>query len=172
MILDRAQEIKSRFCYDPITGVVMAIRAYGKILEEPRSVGWTTGHGYIRMQCGEKHEYAHLIAYVITNGQLPDTGFRIDHINRNRSDNRACNLRVVDGSEHCANRDKSSSNRSGRKGVTWNKRRSLWQMSIQYRGRRITRLFDSLDAAAEYYDFCAENFDKEYFATNAMLESG
>lgn len=166
---EREEEIKARFCYDAKTGVVMATYAYGRQLVTPRPVGWKTSHGYIRMQCGKKHEYAHVIAWVIRNGSLPEKGLRIDHINRDRSDNRECNLRLVDGSEHCANRSQNSSCKSGRKGVCWSKRSSMWQMSIQYRGRRITKLFYDLDAAANYYDSCAKNFDEEYFATNAML---
>lgn len=60
-----------------------------------------TGHcvdGYIRIHLridyGSKTVKAHRIVWIAKNGPVK-CGYHIDHINRDRSDNRLCNLRMV-----------------------------------------------------------------------------
>ena len=43
----------------------------------------------------------------------------VDHINRNRYDNRRCNLRYVNPTENARNTSKSKANTSGIIGVWW-----------------------------------------------------
>src|SRR3990167_1012358 len=49
-------------------------------------------------------------------------GKEIDHINRNKLDNRRENLRFVTRSINCFNVDIDKANKSGFKGVSWDKR--------------------------------------------------
>ena len=66
-----------------------------------------TDHGYVML--GDK--YLHRL---ILN---PSTDMQIDHINKNKLDNRRCNLRVCTNSENQMNRGKTRANTVGVKGV-------------------------------------------------------
>lgn len=56
----------------------------------------------------------------------------IDHINRNRLDNRKCNLRIVTPSENSVNSNISKSNNSWCKWVRYCKTNKKWISRIQY----------------------------------------
>ena len=71
-----------------------------------------------------------------------------DHINRNRLDNRKCNLRIVDSKENILNRGLNKNNTSGYKGVYLCKRDSLWHAQIM-NNRKAMSLgrFENIDDA-------------------------
>lgn len=58
--------------------------------------------GYRRGMLDQKMLYAHRAAVAIATGKWPDG--EVDHINRNKSDNRADNLRVVTHQQNAMNR--------------------------------------------------------------------
>lgn len=57
----------------------------------------------------------HRVVWVHVNGEIPD-GFDVDHINRVRTDNRPCNLRLVSRTENLHNSD-GRKNSTGLAGV-------------------------------------------------------
>jgi hypothetical protein len=61
---------------------------------------------------------------------------QVDHINRNRLDNRRSNLRIVTQAENLHNKSRYKSNKSGYPGVKWNKRLEKWQAQITRNGVR------------------------------------
>lgn len=54
----------------------------------------------------------------------------IDHVNRDKNDNRKCNLRVCDLYENARNSSIAKNNTSGFIGVSYNKQRKEWKASI------------------------------------------
>lgn len=64
-------------------------------------------------------------------------GYVVDHINRQRSDNRKKNLRIVTYQENSRNCSLSSRNTSGCIGVTWNSGKIKWQATIRVDGKLI-----------------------------------
>lgn len=124
------QYIKSRFDYDPETGLLK----WKPVADN--SSGWNTKYagtypsatdslGYIRAKItlGEWSGYCsvHRICFFIHNGYLPEV---VDHVNGDVKDNRACNLRAADFERNTWNRKPNEGTLTGRKGVN----------AIKYRG--------------------------------------
>lgn len=66
--------------------------------------------------------------------QAPE-GKEIDHINRDKLDNRRSNLRIVTRNENQWNRGLSRNNRSGIKGVSFIQKCKKWYASIWYESK-------------------------------------
>ena len=72
----------------------------------------------------------------------------VDHINRNRADNRISNLRLVSSTENKHNTGLRKNNRSGCSGVCFNNYHGRWDARIRVDGRRINLgRYTSLDDA-------------------------
>lgn len=99
-------------------------------LEEIKSHYWYLGaKGYWMSQCtyqnGEnKHLKMHKILCRTEDGQV------VDHINRDKNDNRKCNLRACTITENNRNSTIAKNNTSGVIGVTWNKERKKWKAYV------------------------------------------
>ena len=72
----------------------------------------------------------------------------IDHINRNRCDNRIKNLRMIKKSENPINCSVYSNNKSGHKGISWLERLQKWQVNIQHKKiNYYVGVFENIDDA-------------------------
>jgi hypothetical protein len=93
----------------------------------------------------KKHYKTHRLVYLMFYGYIPK---EIDHIDGNSLNNRIENLRPASRSEQCCNTKLRKNSTSGIKGVTWDKSRNKWIVSINkdkktmFRGR-----FDDLELA-------------------------
>jgi len=72
---------------------------------------WTKGWkdkstGYMRIQINRKRFYVHRLVMEAFVGECPE-GMSVDHINRDRTDNRRCNLRFASAKEQCMNSSKA-----------------------------------------------------------------
>ncbi len=67
------------------------------------------------------------------HGYLPEV---LDHINRDRVDNRTDNLREATASENSQNQSMYKNNKSGFKGVSWFKRDKKWVAQIKIDGKK------------------------------------
>ena len=98
--------------YDPITGFL-----FWNIPRQKVQVGQKAGNlhhkGYINLEINGKHYAAHRLVWYYVTGN-PPVG-QIDHINRNRADNRFENLREATSSQNRAN--SKHTNKHGVKGV-------------------------------------------------------
>ncbi len=80
----------------------------------------------------------------------------VDHINRNRLDNRRENLRICTHSQNGMNKDVVASNKSGFKGVSWHTRSKKWVAQIQLnKTRKHLGYYETPEAAAFAYDEAA-----------------
>lgn len=95
----RLQELMT---YDPETGIFTRIKPAG-----PKKAGSTVGwldvdHGYMRCSVDHVIYQQHRLAWLYMTGEWPPA--QIDHIDRNRSNNRWSNLRCVTSQQNAFNR--------------------------------------------------------------------
>lgn len=84
---------------------------------------------------------------------VPD-GYYVDHVNRNKLDNRRDNLRLASKGQNAINSKVPSNNTSGAKGVTWDKSKQRWQAQIVYQQKfvfigRYKKVEDAIEARRE-----------------------
>lgn len=95
---------------------------------------------------------AHRVAWAIHHGSWPKN---IDHINGDRGDNRASNLRDVETRENNKNLKIPRNNTSGHMGVYWHSRAKIWSARVQVNGESIhLGCFDSREAAVSARASC------------------
>ena len=101
---------------------------------------------------------AHRLAWLMHHGHWPE--LEIDHINRDRADNRISNLRQVSKAENQFNTGIKADNTSGYRGVSYDKKRSRWYASCIVRGKNFfLGYFDTAEEAGAV----AEAFRKENY---------
>ena len=155
------ETLKSRLHYDPETGVFTRLVSNSNRFSVGSMAGSlhkSNNSVYILIDC--KRYLAHRLAWLYVHGIFPPKD--IDHINRDPSDNRICNLRMATHAENHQNRSTPSNNTSGHIGVSLRKSSQKWEAYIKLNSKRIhigyfTDLNDAISArkAAElkYHTF-------------------
>lgn len=86
----------------------------------------------------------------------------VDHINHNLLDNRKKNLRLASSKEQKFNTKLRVDNKSGHRGIYWDKERSKWHVNIRNGDKRVTKRFDDFDEAVKFVDKIFEKWHKEF----------
>ena len=105
------QEIIDKLEYNPDTGIFKWRIDVSKRIKTG-SVAGSDSHGYIDIVYKRKHYLAHRLAWFIMTGEIP---YIIDHINRDKKDNRIANLRNVDQSINNLNKPRNKGVRKQRR---------------------------------------------------------
>jgi hypothetical protein len=145
-------DIASRLCYVPETGDLIwkTSKNPGKS-KVGQSLRYVDPLGYIAVQIDKVKYRGHRLAWLLYYGEWPDKF--VDHINRNRSDNRISNLRLVTSTEHAHNCEKQRNNTSGYRGVSVHNQSGKWQVQIGRNGKKLCLgLFATPKDAALAYD--------------------
>lgn len=127
--------LRELFDYNPETGVFTRLKLSGRRAKLTDPVGTPDGFGYLRVTIDSSKERLHRLAFLYMTGVLP--GLEVDHINRNRSDNRWINLRLVTPMQNRQNLSLDSRNSSGATGVTWFAPSASWRVRIAVAGKTI-----------------------------------
>jgi len=95
----------------------------------------------------------HRLAWFMTFGEVPKD--QIDHINRDRTDNRIVNLRNVSNAENARNRGLHKKNISGTAGVSWKASRNKWlaRVKVDYQEHYIGYFTDAAQARIAVIEF-------------------
>jgi hypothetical protein len=145
--------LRAAFNYDPTTGVFTRKKKWGS-----KSVGSVVGGlsraGYVQINFNGRTHTAQRLAWLYVHGRWP-AGV-IDHINRNRADNRVKNLRDVSSSKNAHNSDARQNSQSNVKGVSLRSLRNgrrpkkAWRADIMVNGTRkfLGNFYTVEDAAA------------------------
>lgn len=103
--------------------------------------------GYIYISLGGERYLLHRIIWKAVTNKDPDG--EIDHINGDRADNRAKNLRCISHQDNGKNQGRRKDNTSGINGVSWCKQTKRWLVviSIDGKARHVGRFSDISEAA-------------------------
>lgn len=155
---------KKYLSYDPETGIFRWTKVRPGRGVFGAEAGTLERKGYLRIKVAGERVLAHRIAWYFIYGKFPS--HQVDHINQNKSDNRAINLRRATNLQNQANRGKNKNNTSGFKGVSWRKDNRKWKASIAVNGKKMSLgHFDSAEKAAKAYEVAAKKFFGEYACT-------
>lgn len=143
-------ELHRLLSYDPDTGVfVWRVSASYRVM--PGQQAGTISHkGYIKIQCRTKMYLAHRLAWLYMTGEWPPA--QIDHINRQKGDNRFANLRAVSASQNVRNTGIRSDNTSGYKGVSFWAHQGKWASQLRVADKNhLLGMFETPEAAHNRY---------------------
>lgn len=127
----------------------------------------TNNEGY-RTGCIAKARIkAHQLAVALSTGAWPNGD--VDHIDGDKANNAAANLRVVTHQQNTMNRARHKNGKSRFKGVAWNENLKKWTAQINLRGRRwYLGAFCYEIEAALAYNKAAEEIHGEFARTNEV----
>lgn len=108
----------------------LLIRRRGRKDYVGRAAGCVAPNGYRVIGVGQSRYYAHRLIYLYHYGVMPK---EIDHINRNRLDNRIENLRSVTRAENMMNKEFSHKPNGS---VCWDKTHGRWKARVQCGGKK------------------------------------
>jgi hypothetical protein len=94
--------------------------------------GTRRSDGYLNVMVDGKFYRAHRLIFLYHFGYLPEN--EVDHIDRDRLNNKIENLREASKSCNARNSTQRSQTASGVKGVSWNKSAQKWQAQIMVNG--------------------------------------
>ena len=99
----------------------------------------------------------------------PDKYMLIDHLDGNSLNNQKNNLRICTNSQNLMNRLIYINNKSGFKGVYWNKRSAKWMAYISFDNKMLyLGLFNNLKDAARAYNAAAIKYHGEFANLNKI----
>lgn len=126
------EQILSELVYEESSGVFYRKNPDNRT-NDRGIAGYKKSNGYITISLNNTAYYAHRLAWVVTYGYNPDS--ILDHINRDRSDNRIGNLRLATKSSNALNTGLRKDNSIGFKGVYWHKKAGKWIVEGKLRGK-------------------------------------
>ena len=142
------ERLKELLGYDPETGVFIWKVANTNRIRVGGVAGYLHHSGYLNISINGKTYQSHRLAFLYMEGYLPEND--VDHIDRNRSNNKWKNLREVSRSCNLRNCKIRETNKSGITGVCFNKRDKKWMATIRIPKQNINLgYFDNLTNAAK-----------------------
>jgi len=165
--LERLKEILS---YDPETGLWTRLVSRGAM--QAGDIAGCLDEGYVRLRVDGKIYRSSRLAWFYMTGVWPPA--EVDHIDRDRANDRWANLRIATRSQNNCNRGVFSNNQIGVKGISRHDRPRLkpFKASIKVNSRsKSIGYFETVDLASAAYEAAArENFG-EFAAEKQPLTS-
>lgn len=154
------ERLRSLLDYNPETGSMVWKISSNSRMHVGAEAGTIAKTGY-RIVCIDYKQYlAHRLAWFYVYGSWPK---EIDHIDRDRSNNKLANLRLATRSQNNMNTKRRSDNKSGVTGVTWHKGSQKWRATIHKGGKQVqVGMFATIEEAAKAYQEAANEMHGEF----------
>lgn len=147
---DDAMRITSLGCLNIRKDLCVLVKEY---------IGWSNGKSRFK---------AHYVSRVVMKAPK---GVEVDHVNRNRLDNRKCNLRIATRTQNEVNKGKRSGSKNKMKGVQHvpRNRKNPWMATVSINNRaKHLGYFPSEIAAARAYNEAVRKIHGDYAYTNPV----
>lgn len=175
--LPEAELLHKIFFYDQETGILTyADRSDDMFLSTRSAKSWRTkysgqiagsiveydGRKYIQIQLYKEKYVAHRIIWKMHYWKEPPE--ILDHIDGDGTNNRISNLREATIYQNGWNAKKSSRNKSGYKGVSFNREKNKWRAAIRINKRDILiGYYKSIEDAAQAYQKASAQYHGEFY---------
>lgn len=155
------QKLNEIINYDPGSGEFAWKIKIGPRCKVGAALGRVRYDGYLDTQIAGRKYLLHRLAWLYVTGGWPK--IQIDHKDGNRANNRFENLREATASQNSCNRQLSSENCSGFKGVYWHAANRKWCAQIKVAGRRkFLGSFATIHLACDAYAEAARSMHGEF----------
>lgn len=114
----------------------------GRITSIGDVAGNINNNGYIRVYANKTAYVAHRLVWCLCSGEDLLSDLVIDHIDRNKSNNKIDNLRLVTWSTNAFNKDLDKNNKSGVSGVFWCNNTLMWIAVNKHNRRYFNKTFN------------------------------
>ncbi len=138
--------VRSFFDYNETTGHLLWKTRMSNRVNYGDVAGFINPDGYVEIRVDNKLYYAHRLVWLWYYGY--DSEYDIDHIDRNKHNNKISNLRETTQQCNTINTGNFSHNTSGVKGVSWDNKKGIWfaQMKVNQKTRGLG-LYNEFDDA-------------------------
>lgn len=164
--LDRLNQLVT---YDSVNGVLRWAARRGRVGPGER-VGGVDREGYRRVRIDNRQYLEHRLVWLWHHGSFPRI---LDHIDRDRCNNRIENLRLCNESQNAANAGPAIHNTSGYRGVHYEGERDKWvaRMRLVVDGKRTRHRigrYDTAEDAAIAYNLHMRRHFSDYALLNRV----
>lgn len=135
----------------------------GELLRGGMPVGTPHSLGYLKMKVGGRYYFVHRVVFLYCYERWP---IQIDHVDKDKTNNRLENLRECSYSQNNAHRGLMRNNTSGLKGVSQRSGSVKWVAQVGY---DIIGRFDTRLEAARAYDAVTIERYGPFAVTNKSL---
>lgn len=125
----KIERLKELLSYNPETGIITWNTFRNNQVNAGDIAGYVHVKGYICIEVEHSEYKAHIIAWALYYGIWPVS--LIDHKDRDKSNNRITNLREATKQQNCTNTKLYKNNRSGHRGVAFDKKSGKWRAYIR-----------------------------------------
>lgn len=154
------QELLETFDYSDGKLLWKKVSNYKKKLLGTEAGKDSISSGYKVLKLNGKMYYTHRLIFLYHNGYLPVT---VDHIDGNKLNNNIENLREANDSQQQWNQKIPSNNKSGVKGVCWDKDMKKWKSYLGINWKRIhVGYFENIEEAKNKIEECREKYHQEF----------
>lgn len=149
------ETVKQLFDYDLTTGnLLYRYNPRGPGKRRGDAAGTIQPNGYKMVMVKRRRHYIHRLVWLWHHGWMPKRPMVMEHVNRDKTDNRIENLRVVSSLQNAHNVDYSTTrSETGYRGVCYLKDRNKFLAYCHHDGKRVfVGHFDDPHTAAEAYN--------------------